>query len=310
MKSIIRNDTIQIEITNVCLHNCSNCTRFCGHVKNPFYMDIDTFKLAVDSMKGFPNMVGMQGGEPLLHPKFSEFCAILRDNFPKNQLGLWTTLPIGKEHYRTDIVDTFGHIFINDHTRNDIFHHPCLVAIEEVVPDKNLMWHLIDKCWAQEGWSASINPKGAFFCEIAASMSMLFDDEESHAWDVNKDWWWKIPKDYTSQMEKWCPRCGMACGIQRRCSNDKIDDISPKNLERILPFSKKIKRGEYKVHELKLTPNNELEVMAKYKDTDYRNGIAKRYGIHTFVNEMGFWTPILFEDKPESYFDKLKKSQQ
>ena len=43
---------IQIDITNACFHRCSNCTRFCGHHKKPFFMDFETFKRAVDSFEG------------------------------------------------------------------------------------------------------------------------------------------------------------------------------------------------------------------------------------------------------------------
>ena len=197
MRSMIEMDTIQIEITNACRYSCSNCTRFCGY-KKPYFMDVKTFKTAVDSMVGYQRMVGFQGGEPLLHPEFENMCKYIKSKFPAKQLGLWTTLPKGFEHYREVICDTFHHIFINDHTRGDIYHHPALVAIEEVVPDKAQMWHYINHCWAQEGWSASINPKGAFFCEIAASLAILFDEEGG--WPVGPGGLKRIPKDFTSQM--------------------------------------------------------------------------------------------------------------
>ena len=41
-------------------------------------MDFDTFKRAVDSLQDFPNMVGMIGGEPTLHPEFEKFAEYLR----------------------------------------------------------------------------------------------------------------------------------------------------------------------------------------------------------------------------------------
>ena len=308
MRSLVDMDTIQIEITNACRNKCSNCTRFCGHIDKPFYMDLDTFKKAVDSLEGYPKMIGIQGGEPLLHPAFETFCKYLQTKFDKKKLVLWSTFPRGMEKYREIICDTFYHIFLNDHTRPDIYHHPCLVAVEEVLTDKNIMWHNINHCWAQESWSASINPKGAFFCEMAASFAMLWDEEGG--WPVEKDWFHKIPKDFTSQMEQYCPRCGF--GIQAltlRSSAENIDDISPKNYERLKNSSKKIADGKYKLHNLQVDMNSQPK-MAAYKDLDYRKGIAKRYDLGLFINEQNFWTPYLLENEisSEQVKDVSKKS--
>jgi hypothetical protein len=62
MKSPADMQIIQIDITNACTKKCSNCTRFCGNHRKPFMMDFDTFKRAVDSMEGFPGIVGIMGG--------------------------------------------------------------------------------------------------------------------------------------------------------------------------------------------------------------------------------------------------------
>lgn len=289
MRSICDMDTTQIEITNTCINSCANCSRFCTHVKKPFFMEFDLFKEAIDSMVGYPKMCGIQGGEPLLHPDFEKMCEYASSKIPKKQLGLWTTLPKGFEHYREIICKTFYHIFVNDHTREDIFHHPALVAVEEVIPDKNKMWNCIDNCWAQESWSASINPKGAWFCEIAASMSILFN--EGIGWKVEPGWWWRIPKDFTSQMEQFCPRCGFSVAVNRRKSTDIVDDISPKNLERLKGISRRVDKGDYIVHNLQTTTT--LEPLAAYKDLQYRSKVASRYGILLFINEYDFWTPYL-----------------
>lgn len=298
-RSILDMSNIQIEITSSCINQCSNCTRFVGHVKS-FFMDIDTFKQAVDSMTGYPNMVGMQGGEPILHPLFEEMCNYLHSKFPPEQCGLWTTFPKGYEHYRHTIVETFGNIFLNDHTRDDIYHQPALVAIDEVVLDKNVMWACIDHCWAQEGWSASINPRGAFFCEMAASFAMLFPNEDSKAWPVEPGWWWRTPKDFTEQMEKWCPRCGMAAPLQRRASIECIDDISQGNFDRLMKQGStfKIAKGLYKIHDpLDICSTNNQLPLAAYKDFEYRNNIAKRYGMFLICpNDKGYWTPYLYKD--------------
>jgi hypothetical protein len=293
MRSLVDMDTIQIEIVSLCRFSCSNCTRFCGHYE-PWFMPLDQFKQAVDSMVEYPKMTGMQGGEPLLHPEFPAMCAYLREKIKPEQLGLWTTLPEGFEHYREDICATFKHIFINDHSRPDIFHHPVLVGVEEIEPDKNKMWQMIDHCWAQESWSASIYPNGAWFCEIAGSMSMLFG--EGKGWPIEPGWWWRIPADFREQMDMFCSRCGFPAKVRRRCSQDGIDDISPKNYERLKDKSRKIKRGKYEIYDFEQKDNTMAEApLARYKDTYYRDRIARRYGMYVVVNEEHFWTPYLLK---------------
>lgn len=301
MRTIIDSDTVQIEITNSCINSCSNCTRFCGHFRKPYFMSFEQFKEAVDSMKGFPKMVGIMGGEPLLHPDFFKFCKYLSLSriLPKEQLGLWSTFPKGYEHYREIICETFGNIFLNDHSRSDIFHSPILVAAEEVISDRRDMFLAIDHCWLQESWSASINPKGAFFCEIAAAMSMLFDG--SDGWKVEPGWWKRTVKDYREQIEEFCPKCGVALALQRRASVDGRDDISPKNLERLKGKSRKIDAGKYVVSDLKPVANP--EPMAAYKDENYRAKIADRYGIFLAYNQKGFQVPHLKKIK-NSYTEK------
>jgi hypothetical protein len=257
---------------------------------------------ALDSMEGYPKMIGFMGGEPLLHPKFAEFCYLAKLRFKPEQLGLWTCLPEGHEHYKNVICETFGNIFLNDHTRDDIYHCPILVGIDEVYENKKEMFYVIDHCWVQNFWSASINPKGAFFCEVAAAMSLLFDDcnKDNLGWPIEKGWWYRTPKDFKEQIEEYCPKCGCAVPLKRRASIEEIDDISLKNLERLKGRSFKIDKGKYAISDLKFV--KQTEEMASYKDVVYRQGIASRYGIYLMVNEKGFQTPY----SAESYIPRKR----
>ncbi len=289
-------ETIQIEITNACGVGCGNCTRFVGHHPKPFFMEMDTFIDAVNSLQGFPNMVGVMGGEPLLHPEFEMMCKYLQTIFPKEQCGLWTCFPKGKEHYREVIAETFGNIFLNDHTREDIIHMPILVASEEINAEEWMKWYWIDKCWVQSHWSASINPHGAFFCEIAASLSMLLSDE-ADGWPVEHGWWARSPMHFTDQIKKYCKLCGCAMPLKKRKSTDKVDDISPKMLERLKKKgSPKVHAGRYEVHNLQCV--NDCFDFSKqpYKSPEYRQAIAARYGMFTITNTHGYETPYLFKE--------------
>jgi len=271
-------------------------------------MGFSQFKEAIDSMEGYPYMTGIMGGEPLLHPEFEKFCDYAVEKLGYDHLGLWTCFPKGYERYREVICRTFKNIFLNDHTRPDIYHHPFLVAADEMIADKRRMFLLINECWAQKNWSASINPKGAFFCEMAAALSLLFD--MGNGWKVEKEWWTRTVKDFTSQIEEFCPRCGGAMPLKRRLSIENVDDISPGNLDLLKGKSRKIDAGKYVVSDLK--PVECMEELASYKDTEYRARIAARYGIFLVLNEQRFQTPHLKKDfsvseKKKSIFEEYKE---
>jgi len=139
MRSLLDMDTIQIEITNACVLQCSNCTRLIGH---------------------------------------------------------------SKKQYAPLIAEVYGNVLLNDHTLEELYHAPILVAGKDCIHDNFVMWYHIDHCWIQNCWSASITPKGAFFFEVAASFDAVFDGDGG--WPVQLDWWKKTPKDYTEQMERFC----------------------------------------------------------------------------------------------------------
>lgn len=304
LKNICIMDGIQLEITNACPLKCSNCTRFCAQIKKPYFMPLKDVKRAIDSTVGYPSFTGIMGGEPLLHPDFEEICKYAQTKRDPMHLGLWTTLPKGFEHHAQIICDTFYHVYVNDHTRPDIYHWPALVGIQEVIADKKKMWHCIDTCWVQHSWCASINPRGAWFCEMAASMSMLY--EEGQGWEITDDWWMRTPKDYIEQMEQWCPRCGMAAPIALRPSIDEIDDISPLNYEAL---KDRVRRPErFKLHDLSTV--KEWPTMAAYKDLGYRKRCAAKYGMYLVVNETGSWTAYMNKDghRPtQSIYSKLQE---
>jgi len=292
MRPLLDMDVIQIEITNACVHRCSNCTRLVGHTKKPFFMEIDFFKKAVDSLIDYPKMIGIMGGEPLLHPQFPEMAAYLKSKVPyKMRCGLWSTLPNGKEKYASIIADVFGNVLLNDHTQGNLYHSPVLVAAKEVVADEFQMWYLIDKCWVQNCWSASINPKGAFFCEVAAANDVVF--EGPGGWSVLPDWWKKTPKDYVEQMKRYCVNCSAALPLHARPDTDNIDDISKDNLERLKKIdSPKIKRGKYRLYN-EGAKDKDYHINEFRNNIEYAQKIADKYGLCLKQNKLGYLQPYL-----------------
>lgn len=345
--------TIQIELTSACVLKCSNCTRFCGTHNTPFFLEFDLFKQAIDSLedwvKQWPQgIVGFMGGEPLLHPEFPQFCEYALTKIPRDRLGLWSVFPTTAKkfyNYREIICRTFANILLNDHSRDDIYHAPILVAAEEVirkvcptcngtgrrdvdvsgqkvamkmdvpcnvcegkgtVPDTDEIFLRTERCWIQESWSAAINPKGAWFCEVAASLSDLFDGPMG--WDVKGGWWKKTPMDFTEQRRWACMKCGAALPLaRRRISQDPKDDVSPGNLERLkYAQSRKVKKNEFVIMGDQQNPvvwdeewkANHGYPKQTYKDFDYRSNIAAKYDIKLKINARGYWEPFLKEEFP------------
>jgi hypothetical protein len=297
---------IQIELTNACPKRCSNCTRFCGHHEEPFYMDFETFKQAIDSMKGFKGIVGVMGGEPTIHPEFERFVKYYRDNWGydddstalyapssdftrhilanayntilSNQRGLWTSVtPRYYKHFEL-IQDTFGYQLVNDHTAPSM-HRTLMVTRKELgIPDEE-WFPMRDKCWVQNLWSASVTHKGAFFCEVAAAMDATLGGPGG--WKVEPGWWKRTPADFGSQLD-WCEKCSACLPMPSRDANGETDDVSPYWHEQLVQIrSPKLKKGlvdtfEPKAYDPKQHSINTDDMTPYLEDDEQRIGKARR----------------------------------
>ena len=264
-------DIIEIELTNACVHRCSNCTRFCGHHAKPFFMNFETFKRAVDSMQGFHGTLSLMGGEPTLHPEYERFARYLHEALPEEkrkqdnpciypQKDLMRTIGLqnirNMQHFPTSIggsktcVDgagTFSSMGVsymknyeviqdilkfeglNDHSQ-EMYHQPILISRKELGIRDEEWYKLRDNCWINNQWSASITPKGAFFCEIAGALDMLFGGPGGLP--IEPDWWQKDIEEFGQQLD-WCEICGMALKTYSRGANEEVDDVSPENYARL-----------------------------------------------------------------------------
>lgn len=277
MRDIARNTVIQIEVTNACHLACANCTRFVGHHKSPFFMDLDTVRKAILSLEGFPGRIGLMGGEPMLHPKITEIMAIYREMIPdRRKRELWTA-GYRWDEFKPDILSTFDEDLIayNDHTQHTGKHQPLLVASDELVEDPVLRKELIANCWVQNQWSASITPKGAFFCEIAAARSHLLDGPKGYP--IEPGWWKRTVPEFQDQVEWACGGC--SAPIPMRTYSDgrggrdgaTIDQVSPRQLIQLLKAgSPKARRGQVDILFHKPSTEEIEAFKAKWKPSHFR----------------------------------------
>lgn len=252
MRPIYEMSVIQIEVTNACHLRCANCTRFIGHHRKPYFMDLGTIEKALDSLEGFPGHVGLMGGEPTLHPDFKDICKLYQEKIPEKGRREFWTAGYKWDEYKNLINETFDEEYIafNDHSKPDEGQHqPLLIAIDDVVEDKELMWKLIDNCWVQLRWSASITPKGAFFCEVAAAQDRLFNGPGGYP--VEKGWWQREPKDFQDQVRRYCPQCSAALPMYIPNNHETHDSISPGNAKRLREVkSPKFEKGHVIVEDV------------------------------------------------------------
>lgn len=264
MIPIYRMSVIHIEITNACSLQCSNCTRFVGHHKKPFFMDLATVKKAIRSLEGFPGNIGIMGGEPTIHPKFAEICGIVRKMIPdRRKRELWTNGFKWRE-YEKIIKQTFDPdlILYNDHKDMEVGEHqPLLVAAKDILDDKELLWRLIGNCWVQWRWAASITPKGGFFCEVAAAQDHLFNGPGGYP--LEKGWWNKNPNEFADQVKRYCPNCSAAIPLPPNSGQAPYDVVSESILKKLKKVgSPKVARGGFKLLKKKYT-EKDIEKIVK-----------------------------------------------
>jgi hypothetical protein len=231
----------QIEITNQCPRACANCTRSLAHQTDHWFLPVADFARALTALadfvtesppdlKGRPKVVGLIGGEPLLHPRFETLCRVFCELVPDRRArGLWTGLPLERHKHRQIIADTFGYLNHNTHHPDKpSYHQPVLVGVGEVVRDEARMYELINACWLQEEWASTITPKGFFFCEVAGSLDAIFHGPGGLP--VRPGCWAHDLAEYRHQIERWCPRCSVCLPLPPRRDSEEIDDLSPGNL--------------------------------------------------------------------------------
>jgi hypothetical protein len=269
-------------------------------------MDFVTFKRAVDSLADHDGTIGIMGGEPTLHPEFERFMLYLQEklgthpgrsrmlrpikNFVKEQLRrdwecsrvvdengntvykeygarLFSNMGRTYSKYYEIIADTCNKQVLDDHI-NPVYHQPGLVARRDLgIPDDAWI-KLRDACWVQDEWCASITPKGAFFCEIAAGLDMLFGGPGG--WEIKPGWWTREPGDFGRQLEL-CELCGFALKTFSRDSSEDIDDVSP-TLYAMLQKIGGQKIGKGRINLLKIE-NGEIAEESKRENKRFSSGM-------------------------------------
>jgi hypothetical protein len=253
---------------------------------------LNYFKAAVDNIAPTPTLIGIMGGEPLLHPRFKEICACLKRRFPPEKLGLWSTLDRRFKKYAALIADTFGAVLPNDHTHRALFHAPILIDSKRILGPHHIA--AVNNCWIQQNWSASVNPRGAYFCEVAAALDMILKTKT--AFDIHTPWWRKGPSAYSRQIKTLCSKCGVCLNPTPRKDSDKIDDIDAWWLVKLKNTSPRIKTGQYRLFDGVLFDPNARRLNEFRGDTGYLKKIGKAFGLDLILQPNGYLKPLIQRD--------------
>lgn len=240
-------------------------------------MTIEQFETATDTLKDWPNIIGIIGGEPVLHPNFIEFCEILRKKFPKEKCYLWTSGGPKYREYLPVIDETFSFIAYNEHNEfqeNTCKHQPLTVAIDEVIDDEELRNTLINNCWVDEQWCGTVNAYGAYWCEVGAALDYIFFDG-ANAWPVVDGWWKVEPETYEKQVRKLCGLCGMAIPMERELIKKKTEKFTPNLLQMFKDKGlNKLSESDVELFDRKITLDEIKQAIPNWTPGNYRGDIA------------------------------------
>lgn len=231
---------ICIDVTNKCDLACSNCTRLLENQDAFWDMTPENFRLALQSLKQYPGIIAMIGGNPCMHPKFEELCQIFAEEIPeKNRRGLWTN---NFFKHKALAEKTFGVFNLNTHGDSRASesmqsmkgrswyheghseHSPLLTAMKDLF-DERTMWEKIPECDINLNWSAAIVQNQGelryYFCEVAAAFDLARG--EDHGFPLKENWWLDSIRLYADQIQHFCPGCGVPAKIQGPLDVEEID---------------------------------------------------------------------------------------
>ena len=246
---------ICIDVTNKCDLACSNCTRLLENQDHFWDITPENFRLALRSLKGYWGVIAMIGGNPCMHKNFAELCQIFEEEVPnKLQRGLWTN---NYFKHRELCEKTFGTFNLNSHGEQRAEegltelaaaarshggvawnysghsdHAPLLTAVKDLYPEQE-MWDRISNCDINREWSASIvQNKGelrAYFCEVAASFDLARGTD--HGMPLTEGWWNKRITDFSDQVKRFCPGCGVPAKQKGHKDYEEIDTYTDSNAD-------------------------------------------------------------------------------
>jgi hypothetical protein len=252
-----QNDIIQILVTRACdLFHCSNCTQLLPFRSDPVHMSVDVFRRACESVRDWPGIVAMFGGNPCVHPKFPELCEVMSAIIPPEHRGLWTNNLRG---HGKIAAKTFGKGRLNLNAHADVhaademerwfpgrvktnsrdtpsWHSPILMDYRDLDVSDEQWVVLREDCDINKYWSAAIMQRGsdpyAYFCEVAGAIDGVRG--KNHGIPAVPGWWHYKMDRFNHQVRN-C--CNTGCGVPLRRRGHLDRDNTYDATERWVPLT-------------------------------------------------------------------------
>lgn len=265
-----------------------------------FTMTVPQFETAVKSMEGWPgSILGIMGGNPVLHPDFAPISHKFAELWGRPSLatngrapiadfaiyanerlhdqssgrGLWSSLGYGYYRHFELIQEVYDYQCLNDH-RHAGLHQGLLISRADYCEKNGItddQWlEAVSGCWVQNTWSASVNPHGAYPCEVMGAIDHLFYDGK-HAWPIEKGWWERTPEDF-GDMLKLCDHCALAQQGPAVVANVEVDIVSKDSL----PMLERVGSPALK--------NNRLEIYDPANQPEHRHN-GRKFRIDWYMPE-------------------------
>lgn len=282
------NDTIQIMVTRSCNeYSCSNCTQLLPFRTDALHMSVDVFRQALRSLKGWPGIRGVFGGNPCSHPKFADLMQVLVEEVPnQKQRGIWTNNLLKHGALVREVFYPLGRFNLNAHADE-----AAAAEIDRWLPGKLIQtsrnrpsWHssmLIDwrdvgmseqewvaareTCDINQTWSAGIFERDgqpfAYFCEVGGALDGIRG--ENHGIPAVEGWWRRGMDGFGDQVAQCCDR---GCGVPlRQLGQRDIDDTYDYSTSFIPLVEGKLRPGKVSGHLV-----TDLAQQPTQRPTDYQ----------------------------------------
>lgn len=264
MKAPFQKGVICVDVTNRCNLGCSNCTRFLENQDGYWDMTPENFRIAVRSLREYPGVIAMIGGNPAMHRDFEQLCQIFIEEIPeKSRRGLWSNnvfkhAELAAATFGTFNMNTHGDakgteslrdLYLRTNKKGNLFignslHAPLLTALKDLYSEED-MWKLISQCDINQRWSGTIIQNNgvlrAYFCEVAGSFDVARGEDFGHP--VVDNWWRKPIEEYVGQIQKFCPGCGAAARFKGTLDNEETDTYTISNLDLVKKSEKRHRKS-------------------------------------------------------------------
>lgn len=245
-----RNQIIQIVITTACDRECSNCTQLLAWRTDYKFMTLECAREAFESLKDWPGIVALFGGNPCVHPQFPEICRIMSEIIKPEQRGLWSNNLFKHGHVAKEtfgrarmnnlnahgdpeafrnMSQWFGNRVIPESGTKQSMHAPILIDPKDFGVTAEEWVRLREGCDINQDWSGAIVQRSgkpyAYFCEVAAALDGIRG--ENSGVPAIPGWWRQRMPTFEHQVKNCCDRgCGYPLRAKGAFDTDEVQHLS------------------------------------------------------------------------------------